>query len=92
MAKEYHCLPSDLYFIHDEFTAWSFNRAVYTFGSELEADLDASEKGAKSTAQARRKRQMCMDKWMRTGIDPEAQPPRKFADPAARMKKVTPNA
>lgn len=91
MSKRYHRTPAELYFITDEVQAWSFNRAVYMFGSEMEADLDASEKGAKNEGQVRRKRQMCFDKWMRTGLDEEVAPPRKFADPAARMKKVKPD-
>jgi len=62
------------------------------FGSEMEADLDAAEEGAKNKGQARRARQMCFDKWMRVGLDEEVAPKRKFADPAARMKKAKTNA
>lgn len=92
MSKKYHRTPAELYFIQDEFLAWSFNRAVFMFGSEMEADLDASEKGAKTATAVQKKRQMCFDKWMRTGLDEETAPPRKFADPAARMKKVKDSA
>ena len=91
MSKEFHKTPAELYFIQDEITAWQFNRAVYLFGAEMEADLDASEKGAKTDAAIRRKRQACFDKWMRVGMDPDEAPQRKFADPAARMKKVNPD-
>lgn len=53
-----------MYAIRDEVTAWSFDRAVYLFGSSLDAELAEAEQGAKSKAQARSRRQRVMTKWL----------------------------
>lgn len=86
MSKELHKTPAELYFIQDEVTAWCFNRAVTTFGRELDADLANAESKAKNSRQANRMRKMVMDKWMTLGI-PDAVSGRKFADPAGKLKK-----
>lgn len=75
MAQAYSLRPSELYAIMDEVTAWSFDRAVYLFGSSLDAELKKAVQGAKSDSQANGRRARVMAKWMG-----EAQ---KFKDPAA---------
>jgi hypothetical protein len=45
-------------------TAWCFNRAVYLFGSALDAELAEAEQGAKSKAQAAGRRQRVLSKWL----------------------------
>jgi len=64
LAKAYGTTPSDLYGITDEVTAWCFNRAVYLFGGELEAELKNAAKGAKSDTQANGRRQRVLAKYL----------------------------
>ena len=59
--------PSELYFLKDELTAWSFDRAVLNFGAEVEADLDKIED--KNTKSLERKRTARLEKWL--GIQPQ---------------------
>lgn len=68
--------PSDLYFIHDEWLAFIFDRAVITFGAALRAELENVE--GKKKEQVEYKRQQLLDKWLGN--------PRKFADPANRIR------
>lgn len=75
LAKAYRTPPSELYFIHDEIAAWSFNRAVFMFGSELEAELQAAGDGAKNQMQAQTRRQRVMALWL------GAEAPQQFKDP-----------
>jgi hypothetical protein len=64
LAKAYSTRPSTLYAIRDEVTAWSFDRAVFLFGSELEAELKNAAKGAKSDAQANGRRSRILAKYL----------------------------
>lgn len=64
LAQAYHSRPSEIYAIKDEVTAWSFDRAVYLFGSQLEAELKIAAKGAKSDTQANGRRQRVLSKWL----------------------------
>lgn len=62
----------------DSVTAFYFDRAIYTFGSALEADLErASQSGKgknrKSDSQIAMARQQVMSRWLGT---------QRFADPA----------
>lgn len=75
ISRAYRVLPSDLYFIHDEVAAWSFNRAVYLFGSELDAELQAAGDGAKNQMQAQARRQAVLNRWLGA--------PQQFKDPNA---------
>jgi hypothetical protein len=91
MSKEWHKTPAELYFIHDEFKAWCFNRAVYTFGSAMQEDLETTGTKSKNEGTRRRQKQMAFNKWMYAGLSEV--PQRRFADPMAKMKKkVEPNA
>ena len=64
LAKAYSTRPSSLYAIKDEVTAWSFDRAVYLFGSEVDAELKNAAKGAKSDTQANGRRQRVLAKYL----------------------------
>lgn len=64
MAKAYTTRPSTLYAIRDEVTAWAFDKAVYIFGSQLEAELKNAAKGAKSDSQANSRHQRVLSKWL----------------------------
>lgn len=44
--------------------AYSFDRAVYIFGSNLDAELKNAAKGAKSDTQANGRRQRVLAKWL----------------------------
>lgn len=85
MSKEFRTPPASLYFIRDEVTAWMFNRAVWAFGTQLDAALAGAEVGARNAGQVKRKRQSIMNKWMTM---PGEEVRGRFADPAAKMKKA----
>jgi len=78
-AKQFHCPPSELMGVTDQPTAFYFNRAVFTFGQALEAELEKAGasrgKSKKTDSQIAMARQMVMNRWLGT---------QKFADPAKR--------
>lgn len=76
--------PSDIYFINDELAAWSFDRAVVTFGLAVEAAIDKATSKAKTMEESRRKAQRELEKWLR---EPGEGP--KYRDPAAERKAIT---
>lgn len=75
LAKAYMTRPSEIYGIRDEVTAYSFDKAVYMFGSNLDAELKKAGKDAKSDAQANGRRQRVLAKWLGGK--------QQFKDPAA---------
>lgn len=75
LAKAYHRRPSEIYGIRDEVAAWCFDRAVFMFGSEVEADVREAVDGAKNKQQATARQQRAMAKWL--GGE------QRFRDPAA---------
>lgn len=64
LSQTYRTRPSELYGIDDEVTAWCFDRAVYLFGSQLDAELREASDGAKSKSQARSRSQRVLTKWL----------------------------
>jgi hypothetical protein len=74
LSKRMKLRPSEVYFIKDELTAWSFDRAVLNFGAEVEADLESIED--KNGKALERKRTARLNRWL--GTAPQ------FKDPAAR--------
>jgi hypothetical protein len=64
LAKAYTTRPSEIYGIKDEVTAYSFDKAVYMFGSNLDAELKKAGQGAKSDAQANGRRQRVLANWL----------------------------
>lgn len=65
--------PSEVYHIRDEVAAWCFDRAVMTFGADVEQDLDTIEDKNPKTAERKRLRRL--ERWL--GMAPQ------FKDPAA---------
>lgn len=76
LAKSSQCRPSDVYAVDDPVDAYCFDRAVYHFGTALEAALDEAN-SEKTAAAVNRKRQRIFQKWI-----PEASV--GFADPAKK--------
>ena len=64
LAKAYTTRPSNIYAIKDEVAAYSFDRAVYLFGSQMDAELKNAVKGAKTDSQANGRRQRVLSKWL----------------------------
>ncbi len=75
MALKFHTTPSQLLSLTDPWESYCFNRAVYHFGTELEAEMDKVKD--KNENRAQRKREQILRKWI-----PEAAPARQFRDPA----------
>jgi hypothetical protein len=78
MAQTYHCRPSDLVGPLHPLTAFYLDRAIFAFGQEIEADLEAAGKKAKNEKGASVKQQMVLNRWLRT------EGGGRFKDPAAR--------
>lgn len=76
-AKKFSCKPSELLGIESQPQAFYFNRAVFTFGTALEAELERAGqtrgKKKKNEQQIAMARQRVMTRW---GIVEQ-----KFADP-----------
>ncbi|WNT45022.1 tail assembly chaperone [Microbacterium phage PhunaPhoke] len=83
-GKQLRTRPSELYGVDDELTAWSFDRAVQTFGTALENRLHEVTRKQKNQAAANRKAHQELDKWL-TSADTKAVKGR-FRDPMATVK------
>lgn len=82
LAKTWKTRPSELTAISDPLTAFYFDRAVATFGTEVEAAMDQAADGAKNKKDSQRRRQMALARYMK---DEHGRPtPGTFRDPAAR--------
>ena len=71
----------------DRFRAVCFDRAVWTFGTTVEADMDEAEKGLGPKAKDRQKnaaRQRVLDQYLFIGERPTAG---RFRDPAAMTRR-----
>jgi hypothetical protein len=80
MSKAWGVRPSELFNIASDFEAWCFDRAVFTFGTALDAELKQAVDGAKNQRQAETRHAQVMQEWL--GIK------RKFRDPAVQSKTV----
>lgn len=90
MAKQLGIRPSDLYEVDEEVAAWSFDRAVLTFGNALESKLQLIARNAKRQKEAERKIDRELQKWL-SSADPKTTR-RRFADPMdliGRRKQAT---
>lgn len=74
MAKTFQCLPSELIHIEDPLDAFRFDRAVWTFGTALTAELNNCK--GKTDKEIERKQERILRKWI-----PESAGPEKFAEP-----------
>lgn len=87
MSKAFGQRPSALLAIAEPFHAFSFDRAVWTFATAVEADMDAAEKRLQAKASETMRalaRQRTWDSYM--GID-TASAPGRFADPAKGQRR-----
>lgn len=84
LAKQLHKRPSELYGIDDELVAWSFDRAVQTFGVSLEEAIRVSTKKTKNQAAADRKAHQTLDKWLSSGDTKVTKG--RFRDPMSELK------
>lgn len=79
MSKQWRVRPSELYCVDDPIAAFKFDRAIWTFGTALTAELDKQE--AKTTKETENKRRQVFDKWMGSS----ASKSQSFRDPANRQ-------
>lgn len=90
MAKQLGIRPSELYEIDEEVTAWSFDRAVLTFGNALESKLQIVARNSKRQKEAERKVERELQKWLSSADSKTTR--RRFADPmdliGARSKQT----
>lgn len=85
LAKQLKTRPSEVYAIEDEVVAWSFDRAVQIFGTNLDAAITEATDKTKTKKAAQAKAQQVLDRWLDSG-DTKAPSTRRFRDPAAGMK------
>lgn len=76
ISKAFGVLPHVIYHVDDERDAFSFDRAVYLFGSSLEDALSAVE--GKNNKEVETKRLRVLDKYLGSKSS------KKFADPGRR--------
>jgi hypothetical protein len=70
-----------VYFIHDELTAWCFDRAVTMFGTAVEEDIEKAVSKVKGEANKRAAGLRAWRRWMNEKGSTKG----LFRDPAARM-------
>lgn len=81
MSKAVHRSPSDLMDIEDDpLAAFCFDRAVWTFGSALQGELNSIDETDKHKVE--RARDNIFRRWL-----PDSPDSKKFADPASLIKK-----
>lgn len=85
MANQLRVRPSDLFGLDDEVEAWSFDRAVLTFGNALTNKLQLVARDAKKQKEADGKVYRELQKWL-TCMDDPTQVRGRFRDPASAMK------
>lgn len=86
LGRSHHRPPSDIYGIKPKLTAYCFDRAVYTFGTALEARLRTVAETQKTQKAAERKALMELQKWL-SSADTETKPAGRFRDPLGGMTR-----
>lgn len=85
-SKAMHCRPSSYLGLSDPMVCYYFDKAVYHFGSLVDADLNEAEntKGKKvSDKTIAGRKQNVLNKWMPPPASPDGSPARgRFKDPA----------
>lgn len=79
MVKTYHCRPSELLAIDHTVQAFYLDKAVFTFGTAFDADIEehGKSKGKKpNPKQDALRRQQRLQKWLT-----DEDTPRRFRDP-----------
>jgi hypothetical protein len=89
MAKQLRIRPSDLYGIDEEVAAWSFDRAVLTFGNALESKLQIIARASKRQKEAERKVERELQKWL-SSADDKNKVRKRFADPMDLIRSRAP--
>jgi hypothetical protein len=78
-SQQFRCRPSEILGVTEQPAAFYFDRAVFTFGSALESELEkagqSKGKSKKTDSQIAMARQQIMARWLGT---------QRFADPAKR--------
>ncbi len=64
LSKTYGTRPSILLGVADETMAFFLDRAVYYFGSSVEADVEEAEKGRKTASSKALVRTVRMNSWL----------------------------
>lgn len=83
ISKAYSKTPAEIYSIKDEYAAWCFNRAVFLFGTTLEAEIEEVQNKAKNQRQAQFRLTNLLNKWLyMPGEDVKG----RYRDPAAQLK------
>lgn len=77
MSRNLRTLPSDLLGLTDPIQRFYFDRSVWLFGSQVEADIEQATKKAKNDRARDQKRDQVLRRWI-----PEHKVERKFKDPA----------
>jgi hypothetical protein len=87
-AKTWRVLPSQLLFMDpdDAIAAYSFNTAVWLFGTALENELNRNPKPTRDERKEEQRRTRILNKWLR---DPEPEEPKAPGAPE-ESKPVAP--
>ncbi len=64
LSKAYHSRPSEIFGVDHPVQALFFDRAVYMFGTQVEADMDQASQKAKKSTQANAARLRALNKWL----------------------------
>jgi hypothetical protein len=84
VAKQLRLRPSELLKLDNEVEAWSFDRAVLTFGNALESKLQLIARGSKKQKEADRKVAAELAKWLNSADGSSTKG--RFRDPVPKMK------
>lgn len=92
-AEQYHCRPSQLVGVTDEYVAYCVDEAAFLWGMTVESHLLQLVEGEDSKDQRRMMRQREMQRLMKldllTPLQPSTEEPVRgqFADPAGAMMR-----
>lgn len=75
LSRAYHCRPSELYGIGHPVQAFFFDRALWLYGTTLEADLEKVAAKAKKPKQAEQAQIRVLQKWLGTEVLGFREPP-----------------
>ncbi len=80
-SQKMRCRPSDLLRLSDGVLAYYFDRAVWTFGSAIQSEMDEAERKSKSSKSLPARQRMILNKWVPPPGGATAKG--RFKDPAA---------
>lgn len=78
-----HCRPSELLRISGSIRQYCLDRAIWLFGSTLDAELEKSLEGCTTDREMNRARQSVLDRW----FPEQLTAPGRFKDPAALARR-----